>query len=532
MEAFEYAISKDVRNNPIVREVDEARQRELWKSVGIAVLLVLVLLLSAWQHFELLRHGYKVEEMQRERTAQEDISRQLRLEIETLRSPKRIETLATAAAPSGGALPGRSDCDRTRRAGRSADQIGGRTPVRPWRFQRRESTGATRFDWIRRVWRRPGARLAGPRETPRDWRDVLGVAFSSSPASWRSGSSRSKSVSGTCRSSTTPISSHVPNASRCIPAQRRPSAVTSSTVTAASWRRASTRTRSTRCPPRSDNAEDTAAKLCHALGDCTEKERQIAGRPVEPIARLCLRPAPGLAGRRAPGRRSQSRGRRASSRRAGASTRTGSSPRTWSATSGVDNIGLDGIEVAYDSQIRGKPGTVLIQTDARRHAFSRFEQPPTSGSTIELTIDQYLQHVAERELHAGRRREPRRGRQRHHHESAHGRDSRDGERADVQPERLSRVRGCGTPESRGSGSVRAGIDVQGRDRVGGDRREGDADRHADRHQPRRAPHRRTPEAGHRVRAPRLRRAVVHRRASCDRATSARSRSASASAPSG
>jgi cell division protein FtsI (penicillin-binding protein 3) len=44
---------------------------------------------------------------------------------------------------------------------------------------------------------------------------------------------------------------------------------------------------------------------------------------------------------------------------------------------------------------------VLIQTDARRHAFSRFERPPTSGATVELTIDEYLQHIAERELHAG-----------------------------------------------------------------------------------------------------------------------------------
>jgi cell division protein FtsL len=96
MEAFEYAIRKDVRNNPIVRDVDETRQRELWTSVGIAVLLVLVLLFSAWQHFELLRHGYKVEELQRERTAQEDIRRQYQLEIETLRSLKRIEALATA----------------------------------------------------------------------------------------------------------------------------------------------------------------------------------------------------------------------------------------------------------------------------------------------------------------------------------------------------------------------------------------------------------------------------------------------------
>src|SRR3979411_1452049 len=95
MEAFEYAIKKDVRNNPIVREVDEARQRELWKSVGVAGFLVLVLLFSAWQHFELLRHGYQVEEMQRQRAAEVETGRRLRLEIDTLRSPKRIETLAT-----------------------------------------------------------------------------------------------------------------------------------------------------------------------------------------------------------------------------------------------------------------------------------------------------------------------------------------------------------------------------------------------------------------------------------------------------
>ena len=95
MESFEYAIKKDVRNNPIVREVDEARQRELWKSVGVAGFLVLVVLFSAWQHFELLRHGYELEQLQRERAAEEEAGRNLRLEIETLRSPKRIETLAT-----------------------------------------------------------------------------------------------------------------------------------------------------------------------------------------------------------------------------------------------------------------------------------------------------------------------------------------------------------------------------------------------------------------------------------------------------
>jgi cell division protein FtsL len=93
-EPFEYAIKKDVRNNIIVREVDEARQRELWKSVGMAGFLVLVLVFSAWQHFELLQHGYRIEEMEKERGVEQALTRHLRLEIETLRSPKRIEALA------------------------------------------------------------------------------------------------------------------------------------------------------------------------------------------------------------------------------------------------------------------------------------------------------------------------------------------------------------------------------------------------------------------------------------------------------
>ncbi|MGE0450056.1 MAG: cell division protein FtsL [Vicinamibacterales bacterium] len=95
-EAFEYAVRKDVRNNPIVREVDADRQRELWSTLGTAGLLVVTLLFWAWQNFELIRHGYRLEELQRQQTSEEDIARHLRLEIETLSSPTRIETLATS----------------------------------------------------------------------------------------------------------------------------------------------------------------------------------------------------------------------------------------------------------------------------------------------------------------------------------------------------------------------------------------------------------------------------------------------------
>jgi cell division protein FtsL len=94
-EAFEYAIKKDVRNNPIVREVDERRLREQWWAVALGVLFVGVLLFSGWQRVELLQYGYRVEQMQKERGEAAAINRHLRLEIETLKAPQRIEALAT-----------------------------------------------------------------------------------------------------------------------------------------------------------------------------------------------------------------------------------------------------------------------------------------------------------------------------------------------------------------------------------------------------------------------------------------------------
>ena len=91
----ENAIKKDIRNNPIVREVDRDRHRDMWRTATLSVFLVGVLLFWAWQHFELLRHGYRVEQMQRERAAETEVNRHLRLEIDTLKSPVRIERLAT-----------------------------------------------------------------------------------------------------------------------------------------------------------------------------------------------------------------------------------------------------------------------------------------------------------------------------------------------------------------------------------------------------------------------------------------------------
>ncbi len=106
-ETFDYAIRKDVRNTTIVREVDERRQRQLWTSLAIGAVLVVVVMFDAWQHFELIRQGYAIEAAQKALTEEREVARHLRLEIETLRSPQRLERVA--AGQLGMVLPKAAD---------------------------------------------------------------------------------------------------------------------------------------------------------------------------------------------------------------------------------------------------------------------------------------------------------------------------------------------------------------------------------------------------------------------------------------
>jgi cell division protein FtsI (penicillin-binding protein 3) len=153
-------------------------------------------------------------------------------------------------------------------------------------------------------------------------------------------------------------------------------------------------------PSEIGDADVAVAKLCTAFRDCTSKERQslterLRRRGAFAYVRRQVSPDEK---RRVEELNLEGIGFVKESRRFYPNRELGAHVLGYV---GIDNVGLGGLEAAYDSQIRGKSGRVLVQTDARRQAFSRFERPPTSGSTVELTIDEYLQHVAERELHVG-----------------------------------------------------------------------------------------------------------------------------------
>ena len=64
----------------------------------------------------------------------------------------------------------------------------------------------------------------------------------------------------------------------------------------------------------------------------------------------------------------------------------------------LDNEGMSGVEHALEKDIRGKAAKVVVHTDARRRPVAQTERPSTDGAAVTLTIDEAIQHIAEREL--------------------------------------------------------------------------------------------------------------------------------------
>ncbi|MGI6128648.1 MAG: stage V sporulation protein D [bacterium] len=68
---------------------------------------------------------------------------------------------------------------------------------------------------------------------------------------------------------------------------------------------------------------------------------------------------------------------------------------------GIDNQGLEGLELVYDKELRGTMGRFLGETDAYNREIPGGEKqylPSEDGYNLVLTIDEVLQHIAEREI--------------------------------------------------------------------------------------------------------------------------------------
>jgi len=67
---------------------------------------------------------------------------------------------------------------------------------------------------------------------------------------------------------------------------------------------------------------------------------------------------------------------------------------------GMDNNGLEGMELYYDKYLKGQPGMAIMLRDARSKKLDIYQnmEAPKDGFDLVLTIDEVIQYIAEREL--------------------------------------------------------------------------------------------------------------------------------------
>ena len=90
----EIYIVRQIDNSRLTKEVDYQRTKECLLLMILGAFCLLLLLLLAWQHFQVVRHGYETQALKKDLTQQAELYRQLKLERACLRSLQRIDLIA------------------------------------------------------------------------------------------------------------------------------------------------------------------------------------------------------------------------------------------------------------------------------------------------------------------------------------------------------------------------------------------------------------------------------------------------------
>ena len=90
----EFRTVKRIDNSRLVRHVEPAKQKNLFKTAGLGGVVTVFFLFYIFQHFRCIDLSFALEDLKAQQTRAAALNSELKLEIANLRDPMRIDVIA------------------------------------------------------------------------------------------------------------------------------------------------------------------------------------------------------------------------------------------------------------------------------------------------------------------------------------------------------------------------------------------------------------------------------------------------------
>jgi cell division protein FtsL len=92
--ATQFHTVKRIDNSRLVRNVEPVRLRGFYRTAGLGAIIASCLMMYIYQHFQCIDLSFQLEDLKSKQTLSMALNSELRLEIEGLRDPRRIDVIA------------------------------------------------------------------------------------------------------------------------------------------------------------------------------------------------------------------------------------------------------------------------------------------------------------------------------------------------------------------------------------------------------------------------------------------------------
>jgi cell division protein FtsL len=92
--ATQFHTVKRIDNSRLVRNVEPVRLRSYYRTAGLGTIVAAFLMMYIYQHFRCIDLSFQLEDFKAKQTQSMALNSELRLEIEGLRDPRRIDVIA------------------------------------------------------------------------------------------------------------------------------------------------------------------------------------------------------------------------------------------------------------------------------------------------------------------------------------------------------------------------------------------------------------------------------------------------------